>query len=167
MNENENNFEPLRRLLAFKNRETPPPGYFNDFSAQVVNGIRAGEAHGPANAMEQLFAEAPWLLKFLQIFEAKPAFASAFAGALCLVLVFGIVFAERPDGSAPKTLQEQVAENSTPLPTVSATALSQPSDSMMLASDNTNPATSLQPVASLFGQQNPLFQQVGFTTPGN
>jgi hypothetical protein len=38
---------------------------------------------------------------------------------------------------------------------------------MMLASENTNPATSLQPVASLFGQQNPFFQQVSFAVPGN
>jgi hypothetical protein len=167
MNENENNFESLRRLLAFKNRETPPPGFFDNFSAQVVNRIRAGEARNPAKAREELFAEAPWLLKFLQVFEAKPAFASAFAGALCLVLVFGIVFAERPDDSAPQPLMQQLAENSTPLAPVSPTALSQPTESMVLASENTNPATSLQPVASLFSQQSPFFQQVSFTVPGN
>jgi hypothetical protein len=61
----------------------------------------------------------------------------------------------------------QVAESSSPLAPVSTTALSQPSDPMMLASENTNPATSLQPVASLFGQQNPFFQQVSFAVPGN
>ncbi len=61
----------------------------------------------------------------------------------------------------------QLAENSSPLAQVSTTTLSQPSDSMILPSDNTNPATSLQPVASLFGQQNPFFQQVGFTVPAN
>jgi hypothetical protein len=167
MNEKENSFESLRRLLAFKNRETPPLGYFDNFSAQVVNRIRVGYARGRTNAKEQLFAEATWLLKFLQIFEARPAFASAFAGALCLVLVLGIVFAEQPDGSAPQPFMAQVAESSSPLAPVSTTALSQPSDPMMLASENTNPATSLQPVASLFGQQNPFFQQVSFAVPGN
>jgi hypothetical protein len=167
MNENENSFESLRCLLASKNRELPPPGYFNDFSAQVVNRIRAGEASEPRNAAEQLFAEAPWLLKFLQIFEAKPAFAGAFAFALCLVLIFGMIYAERPDTSAPQPLLEQVADNSSQLAALPATALSQPSDSIMLASDNTNPVNSVQPVASLFGQQNPFVQQVGFTVPGN
>jgi len=167
MNENENNFESLRRLLAFKSRETPPPGYFDNFSTQVVNRIRAGRSHGRTRAREEFFAEAPWLLKFLQIFEARPVFSSAFAGALCLVLVLGIVFAEQPDGSAPQPFMAQMAESSSPLAQVSTTALSQPSDPMILASENTNPATSLQPVASYFGQQNPFFQQVGFAVPGN
>jgi len=44
MNENENNFESLRRLLAHKRHETPPPGYFNSFSGQIIACIRAGEA---------------------------------------------------------------------------------------------------------------------------
>jgi hypothetical protein len=32
---------------------------------------------------------------------------------------------------------------------------------------STNPVLSLQPVASLFGQQNPLAQPVSFSLPGN
>lgn len=168
MNENENKFEPLRRLLAFKNRETPPPGYFDGFSSRVLSRIRAGEAHEPVTAAERLFSEAPWLVKFLQIFEAKPAFMGAFAFALCMVLIFGIVFAERPDNSSPQPALTQMAENSTPLASVSPeAALSQASGQIMLAPDNTNPASSLQPVASMFGQQDSLAQQVSFTQPGN
>jgi len=167
MNKNENNFESLRRVLAFKNRETPPPGYFNGFSGHVLARIRAGEAREPATAAEYLFSEAPWLVKFLRIFEAKPAFAGAFAFALCLVLVFGIVFAERPDYSAPQPLLQTAQGASPQLASVSQVALGEPSGQIILAADNTNPASSLQPVASLFGQQNPLAQQVGFMLPGN
>ena len=169
MNENENNFESLRRLLAFKNRETPPPGYFNNFSAQVVARIRAGEANAPSSASERLFSEAPWLVKFLQIFEAKPAFAGAFAMALCLVLVFVIVFAEQPETSAPQPLLQTAEITSTPLADISPAALvaQQPTGQITLAADSINPVTSLQPVASLFGQQDTFAQQASFTIPGN
>ena len=48
MNENQPNFESLRRLLALKRHETPPPGYFNNFSRQVIARIRAGETGAEA-----------------------------------------------------------------------------------------------------------------------
>jgi hypothetical protein len=169
MNENENNFEPLRRLLVFKNRETPPPGYFNNFSAQVVARIRAGEDGAPSRASKRLFSEAPWMMKFLQIFQAKPAFAGAFAMALCLVLVFGIVSAERPEASAPQPFLQTAETASMPLADISPAALvaQQPSGQTILAADGANPMTSLQPVASLFGQQDTFAQQASFMIPGN
>ena len=82
MNENENNFESLRRLLVLKRHETPPPGYFNYFSSQVLQRIRAGDTGKSANWLEDLFDQALWLGKLLQAFDVKPVFASAFAGAL-------------------------------------------------------------------------------------
>ena len=72
MNENENNFETLRRLLKLKRHEIPPPGYFNNFSGQVIARIRAGEAGGARIFAERLDAEAPWLASLLRIFETKP-----------------------------------------------------------------------------------------------
>src|ERR1035438_7561284 len=93
MNESENNFESLRRLLALKRHETPPPGYFNHFPGEVMARIRAGDAGGAESVSRQL----PRLFQLLSAFEAKPAFAGAFAFSLCLLLVFGIVYAERPD----------------------------------------------------------------------
>jgi hypothetical protein len=162
MNENENNFEPLRRLVALKRHEIPPPGYFDKFSGQVIARIRAGEAEKP----KQLFSEAPWLLKLLQMFEAKPAFAVAFASSLCLLLLFGTVFAEWPE-SAPQPLLQMPAQASAPF----AASMS-PSDLMASANQtgiiaSTNPVLDLQPAASLFGQQqNPFAQQVSFSLPG-
>ncbi len=46
MNENEQNFDELKRLLKLKRHEVPPPGYFNNFSGEVISRIRAGEAGG-------------------------------------------------------------------------------------------------------------------------
>jgi hypothetical protein len=158
MNENENNFESLRRLLAFKNRETPPPGYFNDFSRQVVARIRAGETSESSVA---------WFSRLIQAFEFKPAFAGAFASALCLVLVFGIVYAERPD-AAPQPLLTSSTQVSSPLAMASPTDFIPPTGSSGLIASN-NSVLNLGSVASLFNQpnQNQLAQQVSFTVPGN
>lgn len=162
MNENENNFEPLRRLLALKRHEVPPPGYFNSFSARVIHRIRAGETDAAVGVSE-------WLMRFLQNFQAKPAFAGAFASALCLLLVLGVVFSERPDSSAPPPLLTQATGGSMPLAAVSPTGISQAPEQTMLSSGSTNPVlnlqSSFQPVASLFGQQSPFAQQVSFSQP--
>jgi len=154
MNENED-FEPLRRLLALKQHEIPPPGYFNNFSGQVMARIRAGEA----GSMEM-----PWFLRFMQFFEAKPAFAGAFACGLCLLLLSGIVFAGS-DSSAPEGFLTQINPNSEPVDAV--TALPQTPDSALLASVSSNSFSSLQPMAASFGQANPFIKQVSLMVPGN
>jgi hypothetical protein len=43
-------FPEIRRVLAWKGRETPPPGYFNQFSTKIIARIEA----------EQLSTPAPW-----------------------------------------------------------------------------------------------------------
>jgi len=163
MNENENNFESLRRLLVLKRHETPPPGYFNYFSRQVLQRIRAGDTGKSANWLNELFGQALWREKLLQAFDVKPVFASAFAGALCLLLFLGIVYTERPDFTSQPLLQ--------PAPTAASFAamspsLSQSADQMGIVS-STDPVLSLQPGASLFGQQHSLAQPVSFSLPGN
>ena len=164
MNENENNFESLRRLLALKRHEAPPPGYFNNFSSQVLQRIRASHNEQSANLFEELFNHAPWLAKLLHAFDARPVFAGGFAGALCLLLLFGIVYAERPEFTTQPLLQ--AANSSAELAAVSPTALSQPADQMGIVS-STNPVLSLQPAGSPFEQQNPLAQPVSFSLPSN
>jgi hypothetical protein len=168
MSEGENNFEMLRRLLELKRHEVPPPGYFNRFSGEVIGRIRAGEGSAPASMSEQFFAEAPWLMRLFQSFVFKPAFAGAFALMLFLLLVFGIVFADRPD-SAPQPLLQTVAQNDSDTPQLAAvspmTLPDTPVHTGIIAS--TNPVLSLQPVASLFGQQNPLVMPVDFSASGN
>ncbi len=157
MNENENNFESLRRLLTLKRHEIPPPGYFKIFPAQVISRIRAGEANASASISERLFAEAPWFSKLVQAFEFKPAFAGAFASALCFAARFrnrfcgatrlraATVFA----GDDSKQRQRAVS-----LPLCHRLPLPQTDQTGIIAT--TNPVLNLQPVATLFGQQNPF-----------
>lgn len=162
MSENEDNFNELRRLLVLKRHETPPPGYFNRFSGEVLQRIRAGEAADPTTFLEQLFAPAAGLLRIVRLLDAKPAFASAFAGALCLVLLFGIVYAERPDLTPQPMIQPEATATS--LAALSPTALSQSASQIGIVS-STNPVLSLQPIAANFSQQNPLAQPVSFQVP--
>jgi hypothetical protein len=91
MSENENDFEALRRLLALKRHEIPPPGYFENFSSQVIGRIRASE----------VAQELPLLLRFLQWIERRPAFPVAFASSLCLFLLYGIVSVQQNPEMTP------------------------------------------------------------------
>jgi hypothetical protein len=159
MNENEKNFESLRKLLALKRHETPPPGYFNSFSGQVIARIRAG------NAKSSRSAEAPWFVRFFQLFELKPAFAGAFASALCLLLFFAIFYADRPDSMTAPFMP--VAESTSGSFAAVNPAIMPQAASTPEILTSTNPATSLQPVASLFDSQNPFVQTVSFSPSGD
>jgi len=110
MNENKNDFDALRQLLKLKRHETPPPGYFNHFSDQVIAHIRSGKADD-VRAVKHVSGTS-WLSNFLQLFELKPAFAGAFASALCLLLVFGVVYADRPDSGTQPFLPNADASTS-------------------------------------------------------
>jgi hypothetical protein len=101
----------------------------------------------------------------LHTFDVKPVFASAFAGALCLLLFLGIIYAERPD-LAPQPVLQAAATTTTASLTAVSPSLSQSADPMGIVS-STSPVLSLQPVASPFGQQSSLAQPVSFSLSGN
>lgn len=150
MNENDN-FESLRQLLALKRHEVPPPGYFDRFSGQVISRIRAGERETETGT--------PWYLRLMQMFEAKPAFASSFASALCLLLLFGIVYAEQSD-QTPQPSLLQASELSPQLFAANANTVSmpQPSAAQNIFAEgvsNSSPS-SLQP---MFGNGGNVFAQ--------
>ncbi|HEU6448300.1 MAG TPA: hypothetical protein VFV23_07685 [Verrucomicrobiae bacterium] len=153
MNETEN-FESLRQLLALKRHEIPPPGYFDRFSGNVIARIRSGETASGKS----------WFVRIFEALEVKPAFAGAFASAVCLLMLFGIVYAGS-DNSAPQSLFQPGAENSQLSPQLASASPQQtatPEIHKVFASDPTNFEASLQPVASAFGG-NPIFEQVSFS----
>ena len=173
MNESENNFESLRRLLALKRHEPPPSCFFEGFSDQVISRIRAGEADEPREVADRFFAQAPWLLKFLRVFEAKPVYAGSFACAMCLLLLFGIVYAERPDVMPKTTLLAAAVQSAGPFADATSPLLS-PASAPTGLMISTNPMLDLESAASLFGQQSPLAQPggslaqpVSLSIPGN
>ena len=86
MNPESENFEQLRRLLALKRHEQPPPRYFSNFSSQVIDRIRADGA-----AQRRPATEGTWWERLWTMLEAKPLFAGAFGAGVCAVLVSGIL----------------------------------------------------------------------------
>lgn len=161
MKEEEQSFESLCRLLALKRHEVPPPGYFNGFSRQVLARIRAGEAEVAAGSWERLLAGMPWLVRWLQGLETKPVFAGGFAAALCLLLAFGAVVAQRPESASQALLQP--AQGTTPFAATVATgapadqtAFARPVDEIMIANNSTNPVINFQ---------SPSFQQGQMASP--
>jgi hypothetical protein len=168
MSENENDFERLRRLLALKRHEIPPPGYFENFSSQIVGRIRAGET----GASEGFVLELPWLVRLLSAFEVKPAYTGAFASALCLLLVFGIVLAERSD-SAPRPLLPQSAQADVGgilLATASPSDLTAQSSVQpeLISLSNTNPAVyDARPASLLLARPAATVQPLTFPISNN
>ena len=158
MSDTNKNFEDLKKLLKLKRHEIPPPGYFNNFSGDVVSRIRAGEADGSSSVLERLQEGSSFWTTLFSVFQAKPGVLGGLATSVCLLLLISVVLADRSDSGSPSAM-----------PTMTQTSQPVSSGNPMLTqlapaeggiSVSTNPVASLQPVATLFGsQQNPLFQQ--------
>ena len=165
MNENQPNFESLRRLLVLKRHETPPPGYFNNFSRQVIARIRAGEAEGPASLSDQVFGSMPWFIRLLQSLETKPVFAGGFATALCGLLLFGAVMARQPDYVAQTILQPPQQSAAPLIASATPTTLSSPANQFFIADNSTNPVINFSSPA--IGSMPFSPQLTAFPTSGN
>jgi len=139
MSENENDFEALRRLLALKRHEIPPPGYFENFSSQVIGRIRAAES------VEQI----PFLLRFLQWFENRPAYPVAFASSLCLFLLYGIVTVQQnPEMAATWTSPKGYISAVTTSP-----VMPNPSQPSLVMVDTNSPINAQPNDSALFDSQ--------------
>ena len=78
MNPDQENFEALRKLLALKKYEQPPPRYFSELSTKIWTRIER-EDQNPS-FWARLFPD----------FRLNPAFAYSFGLLACGSLVFGI-----------------------------------------------------------------------------
>ncbi len=157
MNDHDNNFEELRRLLTLKRHEVPPPGYFENFSDNVMARIHAAQAA----------PRLPWMLRFLQRFESRPAYPVAFASSLCMLLLFGIVSVQQSTeiGAGFATMP-----NSSPFAMTSGQSLAPSSGQPMAIVGSTNSPLNFSADPSLFQSQpnnNSLFHQEGYNQPGN
>lgn len=95
MNADHEDFQNLKRLLALKRHEQPPPGYFDTFSVQVMARIRAGEELVDESWFSRLGWDAPWLQRLWAVFETQPIAAGALGAGVCALLVAGMVYSEQ------------------------------------------------------------------------
>lgn len=96
MNPDQHEFEKLRRLLALKRHEQPPPGYFYFFSRQVIARIEAGETCSESTWAEKMAQEFNWVRQLFGAFEQRPLFSSAVGLAFCGLMVAGLWYSDAP-----------------------------------------------------------------------
>ena len=167
MNESGQNFDQLKQLLKLKRHEIPPPGFFNHFSDEITARIRAGEARNDAPIVNQLNDYAPWLVNFLRFFEAKPGVVGGFATSLCLLLLFGVVLAERSETGPQNVFTANPSQSNATMASATMSSPVTPDFASAAVSEggisiSTN--ASLRPMATLFGQPGgaSLFQPASF-----
>jgi hypothetical protein len=76
------NFDQLRRLLALKRYEAPPPGFFENFSTKVAARIASAEG-----------AQVSWWQKLGLDFSFRPAAVCALGVVICGLLSAGVLTA--------------------------------------------------------------------------
>jgi hypothetical protein len=164
MNPESENFDALRKLLAIKRHETPPPGYFEQLASEVRARLRGGE-HRRSDLWNEVGEEASWLQRAWGLLYTKPAFAGAFGVLVCGVLLAGMFYSqEQEEATAASTgLAEKLALPASPR---SALALS-PTANEPANSSSTNPVLNVQAGRV---QGNTLFDKIGMggnTAPVN
>jgi len=117
------NFDQLRKLMALKRHEVPPPGYFHSFSREVIVRIKAGEIGGEAGSTWMIL-EGSWLRRVWSVFEARPVLAGGFGVAVCGFFVAGaLISADNPQVAGVGLAQATAA-----LPNVTAAAVATPEE---------------------------------------
>ncbi len=133
------NFEALRKLLAVKKHEAPPPGYFSHLAGDIRTRLANGE-HRQSDWWRDMGEEASWLQRLWATLADRPAFAGAFGMMVCGLVLGGFYFSQKPEvENATATLASSFkmeAPSAAPLP------VGQVSNPEILASSSTNPVLS-------------------------
>ena len=102
MSTQEPNFDALRRLLALKRHEQPPPGFFDDFSHRVIVGIKTGERGEAPGLLNRIASEAPWLQNIILALIGSPRVAGTLTVGVCGLLVAGVIYSNSPAAAGPQ-----------------------------------------------------------------
>jgi hypothetical protein len=90
MNSQPEDFDRLKKLLALKRHEQPPPGYFVGLSSRIMDRIEE----------ERQFKQLPWYRKVATSFEWKPTVVWVTGMAACGLVCAGMIGALQVNNSA-------------------------------------------------------------------
>ncbi len=154
MNVEPENFDQLCRALKLKRHELPPPRYFNDFSSQVISRIRTGTAGGRLETFENAVSESPWVRRFWQAIEHRPAVSGLLTAAACALLVIGVFASDntRPTLNLTGDRMAGIEALATSQSEPNSLAAAAPAPTGLLFANSTNPTVQLPPGRSLFGE---------------
>ncbi len=154
MNAEPENFDKLCRLLKLKRHESPPPRYFNDFSSQVIARIRTGSPGGRRESIEDTLSESPWVRRFWQAIENRPAISGLLTAAACALLVVGVFASDGAQPSLNITADGMARIDSSEVGQVELNGFAVASSAPVgvLFANSTNPAAQLPPGRSLFSE---------------
>ncbi len=117
---NNNDFDQLRKLLALKRYEIPPPRYFNEFSGQVMARLSRPQ-RDPLTWWERLGFS----------FDLKPAFMCGLGVVICGLLSFGIIGAMQiSDSDGASMARDSFSVSPMPDPTIAGIVPAPASDSI-------------------------------------
>jgi len=141
MNPSPEEFDQLKKLLALKRHEQPPPGFFNHFSDKVIARIEAEGVIMPVSWRQRLFPD----------LDAKPVLACAYGLVITGLLVVGLGISASLDSEesvAPSLSSPWLAAH-TPTP-AAPVATSTPRPPTDQSSSSVNPVFSSSAPRSLF-----------------
>jgi hypothetical protein len=144
MNTNPENLDAVRKLMAVKRHETPPPAYFRSLSGTIASRIERGECQ--LNLLERISAN----------FVLRPAFAYAFAIAAGGTFMASVIYSGKAASSDQPLAQESPATAWEAVSPVSDIAAQEESIAPLHAANwlgNTNPGAAPQTLPSLFTPQ--------------
>ncbi len=158
MNSSPEDVSRLTKLLGLKNREQPPPGFFDHFADKVIARIEA----------EGLATHASWWRRLFPELEAKPVLACAYGLFITGLLVVGVGISQsiESDESGPTIGSPWFAQTPAPAPVASSSgvALDRPLSATSDSASSVNPVfTTSSPRFSFESNSELQVQKVSYS----
>ena len=91
MNEQSAPHQKVKKLIALKKFETPPPGHHNLLASKIISRLE----------VEQLRARDPWHRRWVLYFNFNPMLTTAYTAAIMALFAFGWHYGEHFESDGP------------------------------------------------------------------